>query len=147
MPEIAPWENPHLPAPFAHVEREIEGRKRHFALWSWDERIVWRDLDYPRLWWATLDVAASLADWERAIEAEQFGRAFTYSCDKTVNGNFVGLTSSCSFQLKRDFYVIADKYSGGIAREVQADIWLLFASTGGALQPTQERTGALNLAR
>ena len=132
MAEIAPWENPNLPAPFATIERAIEGRTRRFALWRWDERLVWRDLDYPRLWWATLDVAASLADWERAIEDWRFGRAFTHSCDKSLNGNFIRLSSCCRLRLTRDFYVIADKHSGGTAREVKADIWLFFAQTGGA---------------
>ena len=126
MPEIAPWENPNLPVPFAHVEREVEGRKRRFAMWQWDERLVWNDLDHPRLWWATLDVAASLADWERAIENWEFGRAFTSNCDKTINGRVLGLWPNCTFRLWRIFYAIVSQNGTGVAREKAGYFWLAF---------------------
>lgn len=130
MTQIAPWENPNLPAPFAHVEREIEGRQRRFALWRWEERLVWRDLNYPRLWWATLDVAATLADWERAIVEQWFGRAFTSECKKSCIGQRIGLPSECVFYLDRSFYVIATKDGTGKAREKAANIWLNFTPFG-----------------
>ena len=98
MPEIAPWENPNLPASYATIEREIEGRTRRFALWRWDERLVWNDLDYPRLWWATLDAAATFDDWERAIENWKFGRAFSERClNFSGRGEAVGFDRSVSF--------------------------------------------------
>ncbi len=127
MAEIAPWENPNLPAPFAHVEREIEGRKRHFALWRWDERLVWNDLDHPRLWWATLDVAASLADWERAIEDWRFGRAFSERCNFSGRGEVVGFDRSVLFSsnyhLPHDFTILVNPEGSGTARWSQSEKW------------------------
>ena len=126
MPEIAPWENPNLPAPFALTEREIEGRTRRFALWRWDNRLVWNDLDYPRLWWATLDAAATLDDWERAIEAERFGRAFSSRCLKSCSGQRIGLPSECALYLSRDFYVVAATNGTGEVIEKAENTWLRF---------------------
>lgn len=127
MPEIAPWENPNLPTPFAHVEREIEGRIRRFALWHWDERLVWNDLDYPRLWWGTLDVAASLADWDRAIEHERFGRASSQSCNFGGNGQRIGLSEAVRFVSYQHgtlrFHVVNDAKGQGMAREIAAGDW------------------------
>ena len=126
MPEIAPWENPNLPAPSSIIERTIEGRTRSFALCHWDERLVWRDLDYSQLWWATLDHAATPEDWARALEVERFGRAFTKTCNKAIAGKLLGLEASCLLRLQRNFYVIADKNGGGMGRETEADVWRQF---------------------
>lgn len=132
MPEIAPWENPNLPAPFATIEREIENRPRHFAMWRWDERLVWRDVDYPRLWWATLDVAATLADWEFAIEQARFGRAFSDSYNFSGRGEIVGFDRSVSFALQyyppHKFYVVVDAQGNGIARWSKSEHWWSFDS-------------------
>ena len=125
MPEIAPWENPNLPAPFATIEREIENRKRRFALWRWEERIVWRDLKNTRLWWATLDVAASLDDWEGAIEKGQFGRAFSESCYFSGRGEIVGFDRSVLFSCGycHDFYILLSAEGSGVACWSQSENW------------------------
>lgn len=126
MNEITPWENPDLPAPFATIEREIEGRKRRFTLWRWDERLVWRDLDYPRLWWATLGVAASLADWESAIESGRFGRAVSRSHSLRGSGSDFGFTEAVKVFGNRKFYAICDLHGGGLARAENEIVWWNF---------------------
>ena len=127
MPEIAPWENPNLPAPFAIIEREIENRPRRFALWHWDERLVWRDLSYRQLWWATLDVAASLDDWKIAIEQERFGRASSQRCNFGGNGQRIDLSEAARFvSYQRGmlrFHVINDASGKGVAREIVTGDW------------------------
>lgn len=130
MPEIAPWENPNLPAPVATIERQIEGRSRRFALWQWDNRLVWQDVNHPRLWWATLDVATTLDDLERAIEQWKFGRAFSESCCFSGRGEIVGFDRSVSFssdyRFSHDFYILVDAEGGGIARWKQSGNWARF---------------------
>ena len=132
MPEIAPWENPDLPAPFATIEREIEGRVRHFALWRWENRIVWRDLRFRQLWWATLDVAASVADWKRAIDAGEFGRAISETCCFGGRGAIVGFDQSVSFSSTHpgcyEFYVLVGADGSGIACWKQHARWWKFES-------------------
>ena len=141
MLEIAPWENPNLSAPFATIEREIENRTRRFALWHWGNRIVWRDLSYPQLWWATLDVAASLADWEIAIENGRFG------CAKTERYRFYGLADEIGLsprtyfgarQLKgKEFYVILDEQDSGLWCAKGNDEWWLFYADKSARTKSQ----------
>ena len=134
MPEIAPWENPNLPAPLATVERQIEGRARRFALWHWDERVVWRDLNYSKMWWATLGRAATISDWESAIASANFGRAFSERCDFSGNGDRVGFHQSVRFTLDYgvlfDFQVIADAFGRGLAREKFSGEWGRFDHSG-----------------
>ena len=131
MTEIAPWENPDLPAPLATIEREIEGRARRFALWQWDERLVWHDLERPSLWWVTLDEAGTLDDWERAIEAERFGRATSQSYKMSGYGPRVGLARRVRFKAldygkRRKFHLISDADGRGIARASEDDLWWPF---------------------
>ncbi len=124
MPEIAPWENPHLPAPFAQVERSIKGRKRHFSLWQWDERIVWCEINHPRLWWATFDCATKLDDWALAVEEWRFGRAFTQKNLRRLKGENIGLAPSSRSEIKGNFYVVADQTQRGLFRQKEADAWI-----------------------
>ena len=135
MPAIAPWENPDLPAPFATVEREIEGRARQFALWRWENRIVWRDLRFRQLWWATLDVAASLDDWERAIKNWAFGRALSQSYKVEGRGPRFGLPRRVQFKpddygRRCKFIVVSNSFGRGIARQKDEDRWWPFPAVG-----------------
>ena len=128
---IAPWENPDLPAPFATLEREVEGRTRRFALWRWDGRVVWRDVEHPHLWWATLEGAETLGDWERALEMQAFGRAYSERHRVSGKGEKLGLGAGTSFKAPYDFAVeftvIGDGRTGGIAREKSGGAWWVFA--------------------
>ena len=65
-PQIAPWDRGSLAPRLATIEREIEGRARRFALWRWDERLVWRDLERTEMWWASLDYVSgnSIESWD-----------------------------------------------------------------------------------
>ena len=145
MAAIAPWEDPDLPAPFAQIEREIEGRARRFALWRWDERLAWRDLDYARLWWATFDAARDLDSWERAIGEQRWGRAWSQSQQCHGFGPMLGLPKRVKFEALNyrtfyKFHLIADSHGRGIGRRSDDDAWWRFPALDDArpLQPVQQ---------
>ena len=134
MLEIAPWENPNLSAPFATIERLMEGQlsrfgiNRRFSLWGWDGRIVWRDCSFPGLWWATLDRfgAQTILEWETAITTEEFGRARTYNLKWSGSGTQAGFSPQVHFHSPPDIvhqvHVISDQH-GGLWRMADEENW------------------------
>lgn len=131
MPALAPWENPNLPASFAEADCEIEGHPRRFALWRWERRLVWRDLRFAQLWWATLNDAENLDDWERAIEAGRFGRASSQSHKYEGYGPRLNLPRRVRFKpddygKRCKFLVLCDSCGRGIARQSDEGEWWIF---------------------
>lgn len=130
MNEIAPWENPDLPAPIATTERFIKDRVRRFALWFWDGRLVWRDLNHPRYWWATLDCAEgdAVKIWETAVEMEQFGSATTANYEFSGDGTWFGLPAEVAFEMHapREFFLIRNGRDGGLWRAKYDAEWQIF---------------------
>ncbi len=131
MAEIAPWENSDLPAPLAIIDREIEGRNRHFALWQWDERLVWRDVKSPKLWWASLDYVEgdTIEIWDAVVETKPFGRVETQVHGFHIAGSSLGFSPRVYgvSQYPGDaFYVIWDDQNSGLWCAKGNDKWQLF---------------------
>ena len=130
MTEIAPWDRGSLPARLATIQREIEGKTRRFALWRWDERLVWCDLLCLEMWWASSDRVDGniVKSWDDVVQANRFGRAFS------SNFGYFGLETklhqlplSCHLSFSSDFHFIVNHDNGGIAKEKQSADWINFA--------------------